>query len=273
MATLISGLTGQSCLLGAHHVLGRDRHRCDTVITNPFVSRIHASIIWNSACWELHNHGRNGTLVSGVLIGEGQHVALRIGDIIHLGNSASPPLYVANLDAPADMLWREATAALPCTAQFEPSIQRIEFNVSRDEEHVAATLHSRGAALDLGMRAHHYCLVTLARKRYADAQAGYDGSSQGWIDLDVLAHMLGLVLSHVNVQIHRARMQFGTVLTPGCAELVERRRGSVRFGSLSFRIVRADALECQWPAGDIPDYWPTAEAAAGESSIASTSAS
>lgn len=258
MAILISGLTGQSCLLRAHHVLGRDAHRCDTLITNPFVSRIHATVLWKAARWELHDHGRNGTLVSGTFVGEGQHVALQMGDVIHFGSPASTPWHVTNLDAPAEILAHDTTAALPCTTQLEPSLQRIDFNVSRDEEHVAATLHTRGAALDLGMRAHHYCLVTLARKRHADAQAGYDRASQGWIELDMLAHMLGMDLSHVNVQIHRARMQFGNVLTPGSSELIERRRGSVRFGALSFRVLRADTLECQTPFGDGTDCWSAA---------------
>lgn len=247
MAILISGLTGQSCLLRADHVVGRDAHRCDTVIEHPFVSRIHATIRWKGARWELHDHGRNGTLVSGTLVSEGRHVALSIGDILHFGSPASTPWHVTNLDAPAEAAAHDTTAALPSAAQFESPLQRIDFSVSRNEEHVAATLHTRGAALDLGMRAHHYCLVTLARKRHADAQAGYDNASQGWIDLEILAQMLGLDLSHVNVQIHRARMQFGAVLTPGSPELVERRRGGVRFGSMPFRIVRADSLECQSP--------------------------
>ena len=256
MAILISGLTGQSCLLKADHVIGRDARRCDTVIEHPFVSRIHATIRWKGARWELHNHGRNGTLVSGTLVGEGRHVALQIGDILHFGSAASAPWHVTHLDAPADAPAYDTTAALPCTPNFDAPLQRIDFSVSRNEEHVAATLHRRGAALDLGMRAHHYCLVTLARKRHADAQAGYDSASQGWIDLEMLAQMLGLDLSHVNVQIHRARMQFGAVLTPGSPELIERRRGGVRFGSLPFRIVRADSLECQSPLGELPECWP-----------------
>ncbi|PMS14774.1 DNA-binding protein [Trinickia dabaoshanensis] len=272
MAILISELTGQSCLLRANHVLGRDSNRCDTVIALPFVSRIHATIRWRAPRWELHVHGRNGALVGGTFIGEGRHVVLQLGDIIHFGSAACAPWQVANLDAPADGPAPDTTAALPRPAQFESIAQRIEWRVSRDEEHVSATLHTRGAALDLGMRAHHYCLVTLARKRHADALAGYDNASQGWIELEVLAHMLGLDLSHVNVQIHRARMQFGAVLTPGSPELVERRRGGVRFGALPFSIVRADTLECQSPTDEFPESRPAPALSLAASELARASA-
>lgn len=159
---------------------------------------------------------------------------------------------------------RGVTAALPRATQVATLPQRIDFTVSRDEEHVTATLHTRGGAVDLGARAHHYCLVTLARARFADAQAGYDTASRGWIELDVLARMLGLDESHINVQIHRARTQFLPLLSPGSAELVERRRGGVRFGALAFRVVRGDRLECQSADADasapLPD--PLARGAA-----------
>ncbi|WP_116136275.1 FHA domain-containing protein [Trinickia diaoshuihuensis] len=252
MAILISELTGQSCLLRANHVLGRDSNRCDTVIALPFVSRIHATIRWKSPRWELHVHGRNGALIGGRFVGEGGYAVLQIGDVIRFGSPACTPWHVDNLDAPDDGPAADTTAALPRPIAFESIAQRIEWHVSRDEEHVSARLYTRGAALDLGMRAHHYCLVTLARKRYAHALAGYDNASQGWIELELLAHMLGLDLSHVNVQIHRARMQLGAVLTPGSPELVERRRGGVRFGALPFSIVRAGIVECQSPVDDFP---------------------
>ncbi|SUW59580.1 Uncharacterized conserved protein, contains FHA domain [Burkholderia oklahomensis] len=308
MALLENGLSGESCLLRAHHVLGRDPQRCDTVIADPYVSRIHASICWGAAGqWELHDHGRNGTFVSGRFVGEGERVVLTDGDLIQFGSAGSVRWRARQLGEPVDMLWplrspaqpivldraqtlpgaattvsrsaqgdwlcddttpsrvlhdgdavicgdfawqlvlahRSVTAALPRAAQDAMLPQRIDFTVSRDEEHVTATLHTRGGVIDLGARAHHYCLVTLARARFADARAGYDAASQGWIELDMLARMLGLDESHVNVQIHRARAQFLPLLSPGSAELVERRRGGVRFGALAFRVVRGDRLECQ----------------------------
>lgn len=328
MATLRNGISGESFLLRAHHVLGRDQQRCDTVIVDPYVSRIHASIRWAAARWELHDHSRNGTLVSGTVVGEGKFATLQSGDVIHFGGAGQLRWLVDDIGDPADTLWplrgltrpivldhahilpgdvapavtvirsedgewlcddtdtprvlrdgdevssgnfawrlmlarRNFTATLPCISQLAILLQRIDFVVSLNEEHVGATLQTRGGNLDLGARAHHYCLVTLARLRCAHAQAGYDTGSQGWIDLELLARMLGMDVSHVNVQIHRARLQVTPLLSASSPELIERRRGSVRFGALAFRVIRGEKLECQsLPAGrpDAQAALPTASA-------------
>ncbi len=161
----------------------------------------------------------------------------------------------------------ESTLAMEEASDLSERLQQIDFTVSRDEEHVRAVLHTRGAALDLGERAHHYCLVTLARRRCADALAGYDTASQGWVDLETLARMLGTDVSHLNVQIHRARAQIGALLSPGSAPLIERRRGGVRLGETAFRVFRGAELECQSiPAGEAGRALSGPRAAAAPSS-------
>ena len=310
MATLKNSFSGESCLLRTHHLFGRDGARCDTVIGDPYVSRMHAHIRWMGGRWELHDHSSNGTLVSGTLVRDGERVVLQQGDLIHFSKASASYWHVDELNDPADMLWplrdparpilldsvhvlpgdaaaavtivrsadgdwlcddtstlrvlrdgdevvsgdlawrlvlahSHATMVLPESSGMPVSLQRIDFTVSRDEEHVRAVLHTRGGTADLGERAHHYCLVTLARICSADVQAGYDAASQGWVDLEVLARMLGTDVSHVNVQIHRARAQVAALLSPDMAQLVERRRGSVRFGTLGFRVFRGELLECQ----------------------------
>jgi hypothetical protein len=149
---------------------------------------------------------------------------------------------------------RDSTLKLAAPTQAGAPEQRIDFAVSQNEEHVCAVLHTRGGKVNLGERAHHYCLTTLARARFADMQTGYDGISQGWIEMAALARMLGIDTTHVNVQIHRARAQFAALPGTGALELVERRRGSVRFGNVGFRVFRGEHLECQWsPAQAIHD--------------------
>ncbi len=154
-----------------------------------------------------------------------------------------------------DCAWRLSLVRNGSTMQIGASAdpaapaQLLEFFVSQNEEHVRMLLHVRGGVVDLGERAHHYGLVTLARARSADMQAGYDAATQGWIELDRLARMLGLDTSHVNVQIHRARSQFAALPGANASQLVERRRGSVRFGDVPFRIMRGEHLECQ----SVPD--------------------
>jgi len=310
MATLKNEASGDTCLLHAYHVFGRDATRCDTVIRDPSVSRVHAHLRWIGGQWTLYDHSSNGTSISGTLLRNGERAALKQGDVIRFGKVGVAPWRVDTLDDPADTLWPicgavnpivlEASQILP--ANVSPSIaifkspdgewlcgdtspprtlrhgdevsvgdaawrlalvrssstmvlalpdgflgpaQRLEFFVSQNEEHVHAMLHIRGGTIDLGERTHHYSLVTLARARSVDMQAGYEAISQGWIELDELARMLGIEPSHVNVQIHRARTQFAALPGLDASQLVERRRGSVRFGDFPFRIFRGEQLECQ----------------------------
>jgi hypothetical protein len=125
----------------------------------------------------------------------------------------------------------------------------LQFQVSLNEEHAFLALYRDGRPYtDLGERAHHYCLLTLARRRLEDSAAGLDASSQGWIDIGALSRMLGLDAAHVNIQVFRARTQFRGALPQQdrLPELVERRRGEVRLGSFGFRIVRGSRLEGEW---------------------------
>ncbi|KWN73686.1 DNA-binding protein [Burkholderia ubonensis] len=317
MATLENVSSGEACLLHPHHVFGRDAARCDTVIPDPSVSRVHAHIRWIGGCWVLHDHSSNGTSISGAPLRDGEHAVLKQGDVIRFGKMGVAPWRVDSLDDPADTLWPIRGAAHPivlgasqilpahaarpvtivkspagdwlCDDTLPPRTLRhgdevaagdavwrlalarssttmllgapadlaaparlLEFFVSQDEEHVRMLLHVRGGVVDLGERVHHYSLVTLARARAVDMQAGYDAAAQGWIELDRLARMLGIDASHVNVQIHRARTQFAALPALDANQLVERRRGSVRFGDFPFRIVRGEHLECQSVPGIDP---------------------
>jgi hypothetical protein len=122
----------------------------------------------------------------------------------------------------------------------------LAFDLSLDEEHTRLRVLHAGHETDLGERSHHYCLVTLARKRLADARAGHDPAAQGWLDSAQLAKMLGIEASHLNIQIYRARDQLmGAVPTANAlAQAVERRRGGLRLGGrLAFEVRRGTQLE------------------------------
>jgi hypothetical protein len=124
------------------------------------------------------------------------------------------------------------------TASPQPVDVALHFNVSQNEEHTSLNLVTGGKSVSLGERIHHYTLVTLARVRSQDAQRGLAPQSQGWIALDELSRMLGVEPSYVNIQIFRAKHQILNALPaqPADAQLVERRRGDVRFGSFPFLI-------------------------------------
>jgi hypothetical protein len=102
--------------------------------------------------------------------------------------------------------------------------------------------------VDLGARSHHYCLVTLARKRLVDASSGMAAADQGWLECQQLAKMLGIDPSHLNIQIYRLRHQVMSARPdmPGLASIVERRRGEVRMGDFAFEIQQGARAEGQY---------------------------
>lgn len=119
------------------------------------------------------------------------------------------------------------------------------FQVSLDEEHTFLRIRYNGKTFDLGERIHHFLLLTLARRRHDDHERGIDPAEQGWVEIEDLSAMLGLEVSHTNIQIFRARKQVCEALAekPLSTQLVERRRGAVRLGCSSFNIVRGSQQE------------------------------
>ena len=141
-----------------------------------------------------------------------------------------------------------ATMSVEC-ASIELDDLCLHFQTSLNEEHTFLNVsHGNKRKIDLGERAHHYCLLTLARRRLNDAKNGLDPSSQGWVELAQLSKSLGLEPEHLNIQIFRARTQLVNAL-PQLAQLpsiIERRRGELRFGAHHFCIVRGSNIEGEY---------------------------
>lgn len=125
---------------------------------------------------------------------------------------------------------------------------RLCFAVSRDEEYVTLTAHGQGQSIDLGGRAHHFLLLTLARARLDDeppsgaepAGEALPESARGWIYQEDLARMLGLDEPHLNVTIFRCRRHLAAAGIRGAASVIERRRPTkqLRLGVRSVEILR-----------------------------------
>jgi hypothetical protein len=100
---------------------------------------------------------------------------------------------------------------------------RLKFMVSRNEEHVELDAHWRGRVVRLGARSHHYVLLTLARMRRRDVQNGEPVTSAGWIAQDELGKLLQFSPERLNLDVFRARRQFGAEGFVPPASIVERR--------------------------------------------------
>lgn len=102
----------------------------------------------------------------------------------------------------------------------------LRFEVSRDEEHVAIYYTRPDGEARLPSRAHDYMLLTLARARITDADAGVSPPEQGWLHVDDLCRMLRIDDNKLGVDIYRARKSAAEQGIQDAAALVERRRST-----------------------------------------------
>jgi hypothetical protein len=119
------------------------------------------------------------------------------------------------------------------------------FDVSLDEETTDLRLVSPYRSIDCGVRSHHNLLLQLARHRAQDINRGLSANAQGWIYMEQLTGELGLYISHINIQIFRARKQL-TELVPNTANssaIIERRGGRLRLGTQCFNICKGGKVE------------------------------
>lgn len=100
----------------------------------------------------------------------------------------------------------------------------LQFQVSPDEEHVQVRILGEGVRKELRSRSFDYMLLALARTRINDAASGeLAPEEQGWVYADELARDLVLDVSHVNVDIYRARRRFASAGIQDAEEMLERR--------------------------------------------------
>lgn len=116
----------------------------------------------------------------------------------------------------------------------------LRFRVSVDEEHVEMIIvHDEGATAPL-VRAYQYALLTLARRRIEDRDAGVSPEEQGWMYVEKLLAMLQMDAERLNVDIHRARKELAQLGIMDAGAVVQRRPGSrqIRLGTDRVEIVR-----------------------------------
>jgi len=116
----------------------------------------------------------------------------------------------------------------------------LQFQVSPDEENVHVRVIADGVKKELRARSFDYMLLALARARLADAASGtLPEDEQGWVYADELANDLGMDVSHVNVDIYRARRRFADAGVQGADEMLQRRphTRAVRLGCRRVEVI------------------------------------
>jgi hypothetical protein len=116
----------------------------------------------------------------------------------------------------------------------------LSFSVSTDEETVQLQASCGGKSFDLGVRKHHYLLLTLARRRIQDVAHGLPDSNCGWIDHDELAHDPSMTGPQLNLDVFRIREQFAAAGIVDAAGVIERRPRArqLRIGTGHLSVVR-----------------------------------
>lgn len=108
-----------------------------------------------------------------------------------------------------------------------PAAIALEFIVSRNEEQVDLTIVYGDQRTALKPRAHTYLLLTLARLRLQDQEnPELPPTSHGWVEQARLLKMLATGVSHLALDIYRARRQFSDAGVVDSAQIVERRTTS-----------------------------------------------
>ncbi len=111
-------------------------------------------------------------------------------------------------------------------SQMRPEQVTLGFQVARNGEEVHIELNSPSGQLKLEHRVHHHLLHRLAQVRHAHRADGVSLPEQGWVSVQELADDLGVKISHLNMNIYRARQQFGKLGLHPADAIVERRRGT-----------------------------------------------
>ncbi len=165
-----------------------------------------------------------------------QRRGLRDGDVVEVGGQRW------QLHLPEPVL---ATETSP-TSEFLLQRVQLRFEVSWDEEHVRLVLVTPAGERDLGGRAHNYMLLTLARRRLADAASGrLPESEQGWVYADELSRMLGIDANVIYLHTCRVRKQLSKYGLADAFDVIERRQGSgqIRIGVTDLAIVTLGATQ------------------------------
>lgn len=116
---------------------------------------------------------------------------------------------------------------------------RLRFTQTMPEGSVDLVASTGERRIDFKTRAHHYLLLLLARARVTDEAQGLPLADQGWVLQERLLELLGVDVTHLNISIHRSRVQFAQAGVADAARLVERRQGTrqVRIGVRGIEIV------------------------------------
>jgi len=97
----------------------------------------------------------------------------------------------------------------PMSATNDDHGYALSFRIGDDEETVSLTVVGPAGAALIPSRTNHYLLLTLARARINDRDAGFPELQAGWRDAREVCRELTMDENKLNVEVHRLRKQLG----------------------------------------------------------------
>ena len=143
-------------------------------------------------------------------------------------NGSRSPVEHGQVFSAGNRVWRFSSlpsATVPLEASCEPPLA-LRFRVSSDEEHVDITAFESGREIVLGGRGHNYLLLTLARSRIHDREAGIKPASSGWRYADDLVSDLRTSNTQLNLDVFRVRRHCARLGLHSPTTIIERRVSS-----------------------------------------------
>src|SRR5450432_1529827 len=166
--------------------------------------------------------------------------------VLEQADESAAPLPNGQVFYTGGRAWRFCCPNLPdATSRFEgvaPGVVLrdldLSFSVSLDEEFVELRIRHGLRTLDVGARAFNYLLLTLARRRRDDLEAGVPETSCGWVYQDDLSRDLAAAPTQININVFRIRKSLDCLGVTDFAAIIERRPPTrqLRIGTERFTI-------------------------------------
>jgi len=86
------------------HQFGRHKGCCDTILTNPKTSRVHATVSWDGQHWIIQDNSINGTFVNDQKLPANSAQLLQRNDKIRFANQPQDEWLLTDISAPKSML-------------------------------------------------------------------------------------------------------------------------------------------------------------------------
>jgi len=139
------------------------------------------------------------------------------------------------------------------TVQYNNVVKtaNLQFLLSTDEETINVKIQVSDMEIDIGHRTCNHLLLLLARAKKNDSDINTTNPDlAGWVDVEILKKALSKELLkaiddvNINVMIHRLRKCLMTHPPYGhlFANIIERKRGKLRFNLTNFEILKEEKL-------------------------------